>query len=218
MLGCSITLADIRITQGRLGDARRTYEGALRLAAEHEADTVMRGTADMVVGLSQIALERNDLETAATHLRRVDELGEHRGLPQHPYRWRVARADLCAAEGHLVRAAALLVEAESVYDGDFSPDVRPVAAQRARVLLALGRSDEARHWARDRGLSPDDDLAYVREFEHVTLARILLHQPAGERRAAARLLDRLAAAAEAGGRTGTLIEILTLQALARHGP
>ncbi len=36
VLGCSITLADIRITQGRLGEALRTYEQALRLAAGQE--------------------------------------------------------------------------------------------------------------------------------------------------------------------------------------
>ena len=33
VLGCSITLADIRVTQGRLGEALRTYEPALRLAS-----------------------------------------------------------------------------------------------------------------------------------------------------------------------------------------
>ena len=32
VLGCSITLADIRITQGRLTDAQTTYQAALRLA------------------------------------------------------------------------------------------------------------------------------------------------------------------------------------------
>ena len=36
VLGCSITLGDLRVTQGRLDDARRTYEDALRLAAAHE--------------------------------------------------------------------------------------------------------------------------------------------------------------------------------------
>ena len=36
VLSCSITLADIRITQGRLGEALRTYERALRLAADQQ--------------------------------------------------------------------------------------------------------------------------------------------------------------------------------------
>jgi LuxR family maltose regulon positive regulatory protein len=221
VLGCSITLADLRITQGRLSDALRTYEDALRLAAEHEAGAPLRGTADMTVGLSQIALERGDLDAAAAHLRRVDELGEHNGLPQHPYRWRVARARLLEAVGDPAGAVVLLEEAERVYVGDFSPNVRPVPAQRARVLLAQGRLPEALGWAHDHGLSADDELSYAREYEHVTLARILVHErdagrPASSPSTADALLERLRAAAEAGGRTGTLIEILTLQALAHH--
>jgi LuxR family maltose regulon positive regulatory protein len=221
VLGCSITLGDLRITQGRLGDARRTYEDALRLAAAHEVGGPLRGTADMEVGLSQIAFERDDLAATAAHLRRVDELGEHLGLPQFPYRWRVARARLHEAESDLAGALALLEEAQRVYVGDFSPNVRPVAAQRARVLVAQGRLADALEWAREQHLAPDDDLAYVREYEHVTLARILMHQHAAEGsaealRAAHGLLDRLRLAAEEGRRAGTLIEILTLQALVHH--
>ena len=217
VLGCSITLGDLRITQGRLGDAKRTYEEALRLAAAHEVDGPLRGVADMLVGLSQIAVERDDLGAATAHLERVAALGEGLGLPQNPYRWRVARARLREAEGDLAGAVELLEEAEGVYVGDYSPDVCPVAARRARVLVAQGRIDEALDWARARQLTPEDDLSYIREYEHLTLARILLHQQdaSGKARAAAYgLLDRLRIAAEEGGRSGTLIEILALQALA----
>jgi LuxR family maltose regulon positive regulatory protein len=107
-----------------------------------------------------------------------------------------------------------------VYVGDFSPDVRPVAATRARVLVAQGRLDDALAWVRERHLSPDDDLTYLREYEHVTLARVLLHQSADSAGTAYPLLQRLRVAAEGGGRTGTLIEILVLEALAHlavHG-
>ena len=47
-LGCAIALADIRIAQGRLREAMRTYEQALQLAAE-QGGPVPRGTADMYV-------------------------------------------------------------------------------------------------------------------------------------------------------------------------
>src|SRR5205823_10846321 len=57
-LGCTIALADIRIAQGRLREAMRTYEEALRLAAEH-GGPVLRGTADMHVGISGLHRERN---------------------------------------------------------------------------------------------------------------------------------------------------------------
>ena len=80
---------------------------------------------------------------------------------------------------------------------------------------------EALEWARDRGLSVDDDLSYLREFEHITLARVLLAQCESERVAggvhdALGLLERLLHAAEDGGRTGSAIEILALQALAHQ--
>ncbi len=90
-LGCAITLADVRITQGRLHDAMRTYEQALELAAEHGAPA-LRGTADMHVGMSQVHRERNNLDAATQHLLKSQELGEHTGLPQNRYRWRVGMA------------------------------------------------------------------------------------------------------------------------------
>ncbi len=209
VLGCSIALADIRITQGRLDDARRTYDEALRLAAAHEDGAVMRGTADMLVGLSQIALERHELQEAAAYLTRAEELGEHTGLPQHPYRLRVARSRRCEVAGDLAGAITQLDEAERVYVGDFSPNVRPIPALRVRLLLQQGRLEDSLAWARDHHLSADDDLSYLRELEHLTLARILLAEQAAEG-----LLERLRVAAEDGGRVGTLIEILVLQALA----
>jgi LuxR family maltose regulon positive regulatory protein len=220
VLGCSITLADIRITQGRLGDARRTFEDGLALAAQ-QSGTVMRGTPDMLVGLCQIAYERNDLDAASDHLSRAEDLGEPAGLPQHPYRRRVARARLREAEGDLAGAVTLLEEAQRVYFGDLSPNVRPVPAMRARLLVRQGRLSEALDWARDNHLTADDDLSYVREYEHLTLARILLSRHATERSRSALtatygLLERLRGAAEEGGRIGTLIEILILQALAHH--
>jgi LuxR family maltose regulon positive regulatory protein len=39
------------------------------------------------VGANQIACERGDLHTTAQHLKRSQELGEHTGLPQNPYRY-----------------------------------------------------------------------------------------------------------------------------------
>ncbi len=217
-IGGSIALADIRVTQGRLGEAARIYERGLQLAAEHGAP-LLRGTADMHVGLSELARERGDLSAAAEHLARSRQQGEHTGFPQHPYRWRVALARLRAAQGDLHGALALLEEAERHYVGDFFPQVRPVAAWKARIWIAQGRLRDALGWARERGLSAHDELSYLREFEHLTLARVLLARsrsdPADRSlHEAADLLERLLVAAEAGERTGSVIEILVLYARA----
>ena len=212
LLGCAITLADLQWTQGRLGDAERTYRDALDLAARHSGGQ-LRGTPDMHVGLGEIAIERNDLASARKHLATSHELGDHLGMPRHPHRWRIGEAHLREAEGDLLGALALLDEAERVYDGDFSPDVRPVSAMRARICVTQGRPEQALVWAAQRCVGVTDELDYLREFEHVTLARALLG--AGDR-AAASLLERLLTAAEAGGRHGSALEILVLLALAQQ--
>jgi len=220
IFGCSIALADIRRTQGRLRDAMRTYEHALQLA-DDQGGPVVRGTSDMYVGMSEVYRERDDLQTATELLVRSQELGEHIGMPQNRYRWLVAMARIREAGGDVGAAVDLLDEAERLYVGDFFPNVRPVAAVRARSHVLRGEVGEALAWVRERGLSVQDDLSYLREFEHVTLARVLLALHRTERsepslQEAVRLLDRLLAEAETGERTGTVIEILVLQALAHQ--
>jgi LuxR family transcriptional regulator, maltose regulon positive regulatory protein len=220
VIGCAIVQADIRICQGRLRDALRTLERGLQLATEH-GSPALRGAADMHVGMSELSCERNDLEAAARHLDASRELGAEYGLSQNPYRSCVAMARIRQAQGDPDGALALLDEAERRYASDFSPDVRPVAAVRARVWIAQGNLPAAWGWAQERGLSAGDELRYVDEFAHATLARLLLAQGIRDRDderivAAIGLAERLLAAAEDGGRFGCAIDILVVQALARH--
>src|SRR6266571_8090871 len=219
-IGCSIALADIRISQGRLREAMSTYERGLQLATEQSAP-VLRGAADMHVGMSELYRERDDLHAAMQHLLRSKELGELVGLPQNPYRWRVAMARIREAQGDLDGALDLLYEAERLYMGDFFPNVRPIAAWKTRVWVAQGKLAEALDWAREHGLSVSDDLSYLREFEHITLVKVFLARSKSDRAEhsmleAMELLERLLQAAEEGERTGSVIEILVLQALANQ--
>ena len=149
-IGCAIALADIRIAQGRLREAMSTYQWGLQLATA-QGTPVLRGTADMYVGMSEIYRERGDLTAAMQHLLSSKELGEHTGLPQNRYRWCVAMARIREAEGDLTGALDLLQEAERLYVSDYSPNVRPVAAFKTRVWVAQGRLGEALGWARAAG-------------------------------------------------------------------
>ncbi|MCW2547950.1 MAG: ATP-dependent transcriptional regulator, MalT-like, LuxR family [Mycobacterium sp.] len=221
VLGCTITVGDIERTHGRLGQALRTYRDALDLATPEAGGTPLRGAADMHVGMAGVLLERNDLTAAAEQLAASERLGEHNGLPQHPYRSRVVAARLRQAEGDLDAALELLEEADRVYNGDYSPNVQPVPALRARLRLRRGELSQAQQWAREQQLTAGDELSYLREYEHVTLARLLLaqHQALGDAAAldaATSLLHRLLSAGEAGSRGGTVIEILVLLALAQQ--
>jgi LuxR family maltose regulon positive regulatory protein len=219
VIGGGIVRADIRLAQGRLTEALAIFQRGLERATE-PGRPVLRGAADMHVGISAILRERDDLDGATQHLGRARDLGEENGLPKNPYRSRVAAARIRQGHGDLDGALDLLADAERLYVGDFHPDVRPVPALKARVWIAQGNLSQAWGWARERHLSAGDSLSYLHEFEHITLARLMLAQgsrdgsadPVGE---AVDLLERLLAAATDGGRVGTVIEIRVVQALAR---
>lgn len=213
-------LADIRMAQGRLREAIRTYEQSLQLATEH-GDHVLRGTADLYLRLSELYREQDSVSAAAQYLLKSEALGEQAASPHWQYRLRLAQARIKEIEGDLDDALNLLDEAERRYVPTPVPDVRPIGALRAQVWVAQGKLTEALDWVRARRLSPDDELSYLREFEHVTLARVLIaccrHDQVGcSLHDAVRLLDRLLKAAEEQGRMGSAIKILTLQALAQE--
>ena len=126
-----------------------------------------------------------------------------------------------AAQGDLASALDLLDEAERQYVRNPLPD-QPIAAMKARVWVRQGQLS-ARPWRgrANRASPPTTISSYLREFEHLTLARVLIARYRNDRdegsiRDALRLLDRLRQAAEDGGRTGSVIEVLLLQALAQH--
>ena len=218
-LGTTIVLSDMLVPLGRLREAQRSYEQALLLAAGQGEPP--QSTADLHVGISELLRERDELAAAAEHLAAGEALGERASLHENRYRWFVAMAGIRKAEGQLDAALDLLSTAEHLYRRGFFPEVRPIAAMTARILIEQGRLSEARAWVSDQGLSVDDDLSYLSEFDHITLVRLLIAQhradPEGRSiHAAGTLLDRLLAAAQAGGRSGSTIEILLLQALAQE--
>jgi LuxR family maltose regulon positive regulatory protein len=220
VVGGSIALADIRIAQGRLGDAMRHYERGLALATRTPGPP-LRGVADMHVGISELLRERNDLDGATQHLTASSELGEPAGLAQNPYRWCVAMARLHETDRGFEAAYDLLGDAERLYTSDFFPEVRPIAALKARVRIRQGRLDDAAAWAHEHGVTVDDDLNYLREFDHITLARLLIARSSGAARdeslsEALAYLDRLLDDARRGERGHAVIEILALQAIAHR--
>ena len=210
ILACSLGLADIQVAQGRLGAAKRTLTAGLDLGTTKGP---LPGTADMHVGLGELHYERNELDAAADDLRASLELGNRLALRQHAYRWRVLEARLRAAHGDYPGALALLAEAERRYDTDYSPTARPVTATTARVRLAAGDLAGAEQWAVETDLTVDDEPAYLRDYEQLTFARLLLAR--GRLTDAIGLLQRILASAEAGHRDGNAIEALALLALAR---
>jgi len=177
----------------------------------------VRGAADIRIGRAQLALERGDLGTARDQLVEARALGEEHGLPSYAYRSRAVAATLAEADGDLAGALALVLQAQQVYLGDFSPNVRPLHAVVARLRMRLDDVDAAERWARDHDVTTTQEVSYLHEFEHVTLAEVMLTRGSGSGdltvlKATDDLLRRLLEAARAGGRNATVIEVLVLQA------
>jgi ATP/maltotriose-dependent transcriptional regulator MalT len=208
VVASAYAVAELLEGLGRLSEAERTYKAALQLAAQHgpEAEHI---TAHHHLGLSMIYHQRGDDTLAAHYLNQAAELGLQTTLVDWLYRWNVAQAQLKEAAGDLETSLALLDEANRVYIQTLVPDLRPIAARKARIYLKQERPDKAWAWAAERGLSLTDEVSYLHEFEHLTLARLEIANPLVNT-----LLTRLLQAAEAQNRRGSALDILLVQALA----
>ena len=211
-------LANIMTTQGRLHETIRTYLQLLENVAK-PGQSEVKETAVLHLGLSEIYLEQGDIEAAKRHLQKGEKLGEQPSFPPWYRHWICAHVRVMAAQGDWGSVIEMLEDADDLYYRHPIPDVRPLTALLARARLAQGNLTEVQRWVQERGLSVDDGLSYLREFEHLTLVRLLIarfknEQDNADIQDAIRLLERLLNAAEEGKRMRSIIEILVLQALA----
>ena len=205
-------LGQIQRAQGRLDAARGTYQEALAITAPPDGPA-MPGAGAAHVGLAEVAYERNEFDTALWHITQ--------GIPlcrQFVYTPPLATglatlAWIRQVNGDPDGASEAMGQAERAAPGPgVTVLLNPVPVRRARLQLAQGDLAAAAGWAHQRGLGPDDELGYPREPEYLVLARVLLAQE--HLSPALALLKRLDVTAAAQGRTGSLIEIRALQALA----
>jgi LuxR family transcriptional regulator, maltose regulon positive regulatory protein len=212
--------ADIQIAQGHLCEALKTYQGALQLASEHEAGS-QRVIAHHHLGMAQLYYEMRDDVSAAQHLQKSMELGQQSVLHDWSYRKHLAQARLKESEGDLDSAIDLLDDAQRFYVRSLIPYTRPIDAIKAGIYLKQGRLSNAQEWVREHGFTVDDEISYLREFEHITLARVLLAEYESNQKEriiqdALSLLKRLLTPAEDQKRMGSMLEILMVTALAYH--
>ena len=203
----------IQREQGRLEAALATYREALAVAAEPD------GPAPQIAGVAQVGMagvlyERDELDSALQYATDGIALCQQLAYTPPLVSGLVTLAWIRQHQGDRTGALDALGQAERVQP---SPEVvallNPVPAERARLALANGDVDTAVRWARARGLAAEDELSYPREREYLVLVRVLLAQDRPDR--ALGLLERLHAQAATQGRTGSVIQVRTLQALAR---
>lgn len=215
--GCYALSVALR-AQGRLSDALDACWRGLTIAVESGGElTPVAGVAR--IGLAQLLRERNELDEAL----RQASLAVERCRQLGHFQWTITSLATLAwvqqARGDLDAATSALDEIE--HSGprplpETSVDfLNPAPVLRGRMLIGRGNVSEAENLLLVRGVRPEDPPSYLREPEQLLLARILLAR--GDHREALALLGRLHVLASAQGRTGSIIEMLVLEAVAYHG-
>jgi LuxR family maltose regulon positive regulatory protein len=206
-------LGQVQRAQGRLGAALETYQQAMEVAAA-PSRPALPAAGIAYVGLAEVAYQRGELDTAVLHVTDGIGLCRQLGYRQPLATGLASLAWIRQAGGDPAGALEAIGEAERVAPGPgVASLLNPVSAQRARLLLAQGDVAAAVQWAKERGLGAGQAVSYPREREYLVLERVLVAQ--GRPDQALGVLERLHAAAAAQGRSGSVIEILALQALAR---
>ncbi|MDH3676610.1 MAG: tetratricopeptide repeat protein, partial [Anaerolineae bacterium] len=220
--------AQVQVLQGHLQQAAKTYRQALQLADEvaQQSGRAVPATAYVHLGMGGLLCERNNLDEAARHLAQGLELAQQWQIDEALRDGYIFQARLKQAQGDMAGALEAVGQAEQLplvcqaisgYGG-------PVAAFRARLMLAHvsssggtadpGYFNAVEQWAAARSLSAEVPINLMDdEFEILTWVRLLIIQDEPDQ--VLPLLARLLKAAGDGGRTGRVIEILNLQALAQ---
>jgi LuxR family maltose regulon positive regulatory protein len=215
-IASTFALADMMIAQGRLRDAVSAYQQSLQLVSEQDPH-VKQIIAHNYLGLAMLHHEMANQDAFNHYLKKSEEAGEISILLDWSYRWVRSQAQLEESQGNFEVALDLLEQAKYLHVKTSTPDIYPLEAVKVRIFVRQGKLALARAWMKDRNVSPNDDLSYLQEFEHMIVARVLIAeyekiQDEASIQQASRLLDRLLLAAEEGKRMHSVIQILILQA------
>jgi len=204
------SLGTLKELMGRMREAEAIYQEALQIAVRRKSPVAGQAYAC----LANVYREWNDLASARLFAEKLIESSAMWGVVDALACGHLVLAAVLQAQNHIPEANQALAEASQLMH-QHPREVRSMpwlGATRARLWLAQGKLDDARHWAETRGLSAEGKFDLRNEVEYLALVRILLAEQRMDE--ATRLLSRLQIAMESMGRQGNLVEVLALWAIA----
>jgi LuxR family maltose regulon positive regulatory protein len=204
--------ARVLAERGRLREADDAFRRALRFVAERRAELLpAAGLAH--IGMGALLYERNELEEAERELERGVDLAERTREVSNLVWGYVMLSKAKRARGEEEGALEAALEAERIAR-NAGADLQIAIAANWMTRLRLARGDLAGtgtfEQERATGANAAAGAAWV--IDRTTSVR--LHYARGRHGEALRRLEELGEAAAETGRTGDLIEVLTLQGLA----
>jgi LuxR family maltose regulon positive regulatory protein len=204
-------LARMQKLLGQLHQADQTYRQALELARERGGDLPAIGPA--YVGRGQLEYEWNHLEEATALLQEGITRCERSGNGRVILQAHMTQAFIKQAQGDPDGARAIMRQVVQTTSRQNLSRFRNAQVEAYSAWLSLVQGDEAAvlRWQERCDLTLDEQISHVHEREYLTLVRVLLAQHRLDE--AKQWLASLLQLAEGQGRTGSVIEILMLQAL-----
>jgi LuxR family maltose regulon positive regulatory protein len=203
-------LAQVQKLQGHLHQADQSYRQALQQTRERGGDLPAIGPA--YVGRGNLEYEWNHLDAATSLLQEGIKLCERTGNERAILQAHITLAFIKQARGDVGGASTMMRQAVQITEWQHLAQSSGAQVEAAQAWLSLIQGDEATAlgWVQRCGLSVDQELNHVREREYLTLIRVLIRRRKLDE--AVKWLTKLLQLAEAQGRTGSVIEILMLQA------
>jgi LuxR family maltose regulon positive regulatory protein len=204
--------ANLKILQGQLFQAADLYQQALHFAIGPGRQLPVVSMAH--AGMGWLLYQWNDLDAALEHFCVCVELGQRWEIADMMVTVSIYLAHIKQAQGDAAGARELIQQAEQAMQGNI---VKPATigtarAYQVRLWVRQGNLDAATRWMLDYQSRSGDTPGYLPELEKATWARVRLAQ--GQPETVPSALEPWLPIAEAAGLTGSVIEFLTLQALA----
>lgn len=218
-LAAALLLVKAQETHGQLRGAIETCQRGLSLIQDKALEAPWSSMAGYLhVRLARILCERNELEGATQHIMAAREIGQRSDNKQIQACISIVLGLIRQAEGNDKAALDLVREAEQIAPShDLLPRTVSNLPWRLRLWFALGDFTAAAGFVRAYEPAPGIGrggplVALLQETVGTALGHISLYE--GKFSEAESLLTRVQQEAEKAGRTGNLIEILLLRALA----